>query len=79
MLRSALVEQCVGQPGDIRAALTGQRAVLIEDLPRGPRWDMAAGYLEGMISLYNRRFGDEAPMIPPYRPPFSDTPFPGTE
>jgi hypothetical protein len=52
---------------------------LIEDLPRGPRWDMAAGYLEGMISLYNRRFGDEATMIPPYRPPFSDTPFPGTE
>jgi len=52
---------------------------LVEQLPRGPKWDMAIGYLEGMISLYNRRFGDEAPMIPPYRPPFYDNPFPGLE
>jgi len=52
---------------------------LLEELPRGSRWNMAVGYLEGMIGLYNRRFGDEAPLIPPYRPPFSDVPLPGME
>lgn len=49
---------------------------LLENLEPGPMWDMAVGYIEGMISLYNRRFGDEAPMIPNYRPPFSDVRYP---
>lgn len=49
---------------------------LLEKLPEGPMWDMAVGYIDGMIGLYNRRFGDEAPMIPSYRPPFADVPYP---
>ncbi len=52
---------------------------LLERLPPGSMWDMAIGYIDGMISLYNRRFGDEAPMIPSYRPPFSDVRYPGLD
>lgn len=52
---------------------------LLEQLDVGPEWDMGVGYIDGMISLFNRRFGDEAPLIPHYRPPFADVPFPGAD
>lgn len=45
---------------------------LIERLPPGPRWQAATGYIDGMIALYNRRFGDEQPTLQPPTVPFAE-------
>ena len=45
---------------------------LLERLPPGPGWQAATGYIDGMIALYNRRFGDEKPTLQPPTVPFAD-------
>ena len=47
---------------------------LLERLPEGPKWQMAVGYIDGMIAMYNRRFGDERPLRQRPTVPFADQP-----
>ena len=45
---------------------------LLERLPEGPGWQMAVGYIDGMIAMYNRRFGDERPLRQAPTVPFAE-------
>lgn len=38
-----------------------QAKELLEQIPRGPEWNTAVGYVNGMVEFYYQRFGRYAP------------------